>query len=133
MAVEPALDPTVYSGAAGTAAVPFQPAAPERHPGTHRMATEIDLDIRNPSGLHARPAAVFVRAACGFRSDIKVANLSTGSPEVTAKSMIAVLSLGVGKGHRIRVRIAGDDEMMAAAAIVELVESGLGESDAVAG
>ncbi len=45
------------------------------------MATEIDLDIRNPSGLHARPAALFVRAAAGFHSDIRVANLTTGSPE----------------------------------------------------
>ena len=97
------------------------------------MATEIDLDIRNPSGLHARPAAVFVRAACGFQSDIRIANLSTGSPEVTAKSMIAVLSLGVGRGHRIRVRFNGDDEMKAASAIAGLVESGLGEGDAVAG
>ena len=62
------------------------------------MATEIDLDIRNPSGLHARPAAVFVRAAAGFQSDIRVANLSTGGPEVSAKSVIAVLSLGAGQG-----------------------------------
>ena len=97
------------------------------------MAIEIDLDIRNPSGLHARPAAVFVRAACGFGSDIRVANLSTGSREVTAKSMIAVLSLGVGKGHRIRVRFDGADEALAAAAISDVVASGLGESDVVAG
>ena len=97
------------------------------------MAIELDLDINNPTGLHARPAAVFVRAACGFRSDIRVANVSTGSPEVTAKSMIAVLSLGAGKGHRIRLRLDGEDEVAAALALQELVAGGLGENDAVAG
>ena len=97
------------------------------------MATEIDLDIRNPSGLHARPAAVFVRAAAGFQSDIRVANLSTGGPEVSAKSVIAVLSLGAGKGHRIRLRIDGEDERAAATSLGELVAGGLGETDAVAG
>jgi phosphotransferase system HPr (HPr) family protein len=97
------------------------------------MATEIDLDIRNPSGLHARPAALFVRAAAGFHSDIRVANLTTGSPEVAAKSMIGVLSLGAGAGHRIRIRIEGDDEASAAAALTALVAGGLGELDPAAG
>jgi phosphotransferase system HPr (HPr) family protein len=92
------------------------------------MTIEIELDIRNPSGLHARPAAAFVRAACGFRSDIRVANLSTGSADVTAKSMIAVLGLGVGTGQRIRLRIDGDDEQAAADTIRGLVASGLGEA-----
>ena len=97
------------------------------------MATEIDLDIRNPSGLHARPAALFVRAAAGFHSDIRVTNLTTGSPEVAAKSMIGILSLGAGAGHRIRVRIDGDDEASAAAALTALVAGGLGELDTAAG
>ncbi len=94
------------------------------------MATEIELDIHNPTGLHARPAATFVRAAAGFRSDVRVANLTTGSPEVTAKSMIAVLSLGCSAGHRIRLRIEGEDEAAAAAALADLVRSGLGENGA---
>jgi PTS hybrid protein len=97
------------------------------------MAIEIDLDINNPTGLHARPAAVFVRAACSFRSDIRIANVSTGSPEVTAKSMIAVLSLGASRGHRVHLRVDGVDEDAAAMALRELVAGGLGETDAVAG
>ena len=91
------------------------------------MATELELDVRNPSGLHARPAAVFVKAAAAFASDIRVANLTTGSREVTAKSIIGVLGLGVQPGHRIRVRIDGADESHAAAALRALVESGLEE------
>lgn len=91
------------------------------------MATEFELDVRNPSGLHARPAAVFVKVAAGFASDVKVANVTTGSREVTAKSIIGVLGLGVQPGHRIRLRIDGADEGRAAAVLRALVESGLDE------
>ena len=91
------------------------------------MATSLELSVRNPSGLHARPAAVFVRAACEFQSDIKVANLTTGSPPVTAKSIIGVLGLGVQRGHTIRLEVEGDDEGSAAEALRTLVEGGLEE------
>ena len=40
---------------------------------------EIEVDVRNPSGLHARPAAAFVRAAGGFTAVVSVANLSRDS------------------------------------------------------
>jgi phosphotransferase system HPr (HPr) family protein len=91
------------------------------------MTTELELDVRNPSGLHARPAAVFVKAAAGFASDIRVANVTTGSAGVPAKSIIGVLGLGVQPGHRIRLRVEGPDEAVAADALRALVESGLGE------
>jgi phosphotransferase system HPr (HPr) family protein len=91
------------------------------------MATSLELNVRNPSGLHARPAAVFVRAACGFRSDIRVANVTTGSAPVTAKSIIGVLGLGVSCGHRIRLVVDGEDEGRAAETLRELVEAGLEE------
>jgi phosphotransferase system HPr (HPr) family protein len=92
------------------------------------MGTSVELDVANPSGLHARPAATFVRTAGGFRCDVRVANLTTGSPEVTAKSIIAVLGLGVERGHRIRIRVEGEDESVAATTLAELVASGLGEA-----
>jgi phosphotransferase system HPr (HPr) family protein len=92
------------------------------------MTRELELDIRNPSGLHARPAAAFVKAAAGFASDIRVANVTTGSAAVPAKSIIGVLGLGVQPGHRIRLRVEGPDEAAAAGALRALVESGMGES-----
>ena len=88
--------------------------------------------MHNPSGLHARPAAAFVRAACTFQSDIRVANLTTGSDLVTAKSIIGVLGLGVQRGHRIGLLIDGADEGSAAEALRALVEAGLGEGEAEA-
>jgi phosphocarrier protein FPr len=91
------------------------------------VATSLELSVQNPSGLHARPAAVFVRAACEFRSDIRVANVTTGSPPVTAKSIIGVLALGVQRGHTIRLDVEGEDEGPAAETLRSLVEAGLEE------
>lgn len=88
----------------------------------------IEVDVRNPSGLHARPAAAFVRAASVFRADVRVANLTTGSAEVSAKSILGVLGLGVSAGHRILVRAEGDDAADATRALAELVAAGLGET-----
>ncbi|HLY35714.1 MAG TPA: HPr family phosphocarrier protein [Candidatus Limnocylindria bacterium] len=86
------------------------------------------VEVRNPSGLHARPAAVFVKAAGGFSADIRVVNL-TRNPDksVAAKSVLGVLGLGVATGHSIRISAEGSDADDAVRSLVELVESGLGE------
>jgi phosphotransferase system HPr (HPr) family protein len=90
--------------------------------------TSTELEIRNPSGLHARPAAVFVRAASRFHSGIRLQNLTTDRPEVDAKSILGVLTSGVAKGHRIRLVADGDDAEQAIAELRALIESGLGET-----
>jgi phosphotransferase system HPr (HPr) family protein len=92
------------------------------------MTTAIEVDVHNPSGLHARPAAVFVKAAAAFRADVRVANVTTGGAEVNAKSILSVLSLGASAGHRIRLRAEGDDEAEAARVLADLVSAGLGEA-----
>lgn len=94
------------------------------------MSAAIEIDVPNRSGLHARPAAVFVKAAAAITGDVRVANLTTGSAEVNAKSILAVLGLGVSSGHRIRLRVDGDDATDALRSLAELVASGLGESPA---
>lgn len=92
------------------------------------MSQILELDVVNPSGLHARPAATFVKASCAFRSDIRVANVTTGGDPVNAKSILSVLQLGAGRGHRVRISIDGDDELEAAETLRDLVASGLGEA-----
>lgn len=91
------------------------------------MTATVDIEIRNPSGLHARPAAVFVRAAGAYKADVRIKNLTTDSLEVNAKSIIALLSIGVLRGHRIRLTVNGEDEASAAEALRSLVTAGLGE------
>jgi phosphotransferase system HPr (HPr) family protein len=89
---------------------------------------EVTLPVRNPSGLHARPAATFVKAASGFSADLQLTNL-TRNPErsANAKSVIGVMGLGVSSGHQIRLTADGPDAQRAIDALAELVESGIGE------
>lgn len=90
---------------------------------------ETTLEVRNPSGLHARPLATFVKAAAAFKNaDVQVTNM-TRNPEKSssAKSLLGMLQLGVSQGHAIRIQADGDDADAAVDALRELVNSGLGE------
>lgn len=88
---------------------------------------EVELVVRNPSGLHARPLNLFVTTAAGFASRITVENLDRGSRAVDAKSLLHVLTIGAVRGHRVRVVADGPDAEAAVEKLRALVESGLGE------
>ena len=87
-----------------------------------------EIEIRNPSGLHARPAAVFVRAAGALETEVRVTNLTRdGAKSASARSVLGVMGLGVARGHRIRLEADGDGAEEAVRALAELVAGGLGE------
>lgn len=89
---------------------------------------EADVEVRNPTGLHARPAAMFVREAAGFAANVLVTNLSRADRRTaSAKSILGVMGLAVARGHTIRIAADGDDGEAAVARLTELVASGLGE------
>lgn len=83
--------------------------------------------VTNGVGLHARPAAIFVKTAAQFRSDIRVRNLTSSSDWVTAKSILRVLTLGVQQNHEIEVSAEGEDAQLALTAITSLIQSNFGE------
>ncbi len=89
----------------------------------------ITLAIRNKVGLHARPAATFVRTVSKFQSAITVQNLTRCSQPVNAKSILLVLSLGVEKDHEIMVTANGPDEAEVVAALQKAVDSKFGEAE----
>jgi phosphocarrier protein HPr len=89
---------------------------------------EIELEVRNPSGLHARPASMFVKAAAGFRSRVRIENLTRGTKPGDAKSILTMLTAGVKHGHLVRITAEGDDESAAIASLADLVRSGMGEA-----
>ena len=93
----------------------------------------VEIEIRTESGLHARPAAVVVRAAAGFRSRIGLENATLAGPTADAKSLVGVLAAGVERGHRVRIWAEGDDEAEACEALSELIRGGLGERPGEAG
>lgn len=86
----------------------------------------IEVEVRSESGLHARPAAAFVRAAAGFSSSLRLENLTAARPSADAKSILGVLGAGVEKGHVVRVVAEGDDEDRAVQALRQLL-AGLGD------
>ena len=87
----------------------------------------VEITLRNASGLHARPAAVFVQAAARFTSKITVENLDRTTRPVDAKSILMVLTTGVGRGQRVLLTADGPDEAEAIAALEWAIRAGLGE------
>jgi phosphotransferase system HPr (HPr) family protein len=90
---------------------------------------QVDIQVANPVGLHARPASLFVRTAAKFSSQLMVANKTTGSPAVNAKSILSVLTLGVMPLHEITLTAEGDDAEAALLALQALIESDFGEEN----
>jgi phosphotransferase system HPr (HPr) family protein len=82
------------------------------------------IALPNPTGLHARPARVFAKAAAEFESDVTVAK--DGEP-VNAKSVLMVLTLDCHQGDEITIAAEGSDADEAVERLTQLVESGLGE------
>jgi len=83
-----------------------------------------DAVVRNKTGLHARPASVFVGLAKKYQADIKIRR---GDMAANGKSLIALLQLGVTRGSTIRVSAAGGDADAALKALQAAIESGLGD------
>lgn len=81
--------------------------------------------LKNRSGLHARPAALLVQTASKQSCKIWIRK---GDKEVDAKSILGVMSLAVGAGETITLKADGAGEEAALKALVELIESGLGEA-----
>ena len=75
--------------------------------------------LNNADGLHARAAALFVREANKFASDI---NLEAHNDKVNGKSIIGIMSLGAFIGEEISIEADGVDEEEAVERLAKLVE-----------
>ncbi|KAA9155489.1 HPr family phosphocarrier protein [Microbacterium lushaniae] len=103
-------------------------AVSEASPAPSASAEEsFEAVIRNPSGLHARPAAAFVRAVGRFDARVQVADLDAGSAPAAGDSLLALMSLGVRPGTRIRVSATGPQAREAVDELRRMVADGFGE------
>lgn len=82
------------------------------------------LTIKNPTGLHLRPAGVLCTVAMGFKSSI---TFQYKHITANAKSVLSVLGACVKYGDELEFFCDGEDEQEALAAIVAAVEDGLGD------
>lgn len=85
---------------------------------------KLEVKLKNETGLHARPASMFVKEAGKFNSDIK---LYKNEKECNAKSIISVLSIGASKGDQLVIVAEGADEKEAVEALKAMVDSNFGE------
>lgn len=83
-----------------------------------------EVIVLNSTGIHARPAAIFVKEASGFKSDITV--IKDGK-SASAKSIIGILSLCINKDSKITITANGEDENQALDALINLINSKFGE------
>lgn len=87
---------------------------------------EIEVEITNPQGLHARPAAQFVRIAGQF-PDCEV-TVDRDGMAVNGKSIMGMMMLAAGQGAKLQIRAEGDGADELCQSLKELVESGFGEN-----
>lgn len=83
-----------------------------------------EVTISNPTGLHLRPAGIFCNTANQFACKV---TFEYDNTIANAKSVLSVLGACIKKGDRITLGCEGIDEEEALKAMVEAVESGLGE------
>ncbi len=87
------------------------------------MDAKKEVKIKNKTGLHARPAALFVQKANKYDSEITVIK---DDESVNGKSIMGILMLAAGKGSSITIKAHGAD---AQAAVDELAEVLTAEED----
>ena len=85
---------------------------------------EKEVTIVNRLGLHARPAAMFVRIASRHRSEIWVAK---EGEEVNGKSIMGLMMLAAGQGSKLLIRCEGPDADKAMVEIEELIQKKFNE------
>lgn len=88
------------------------------------MATRVTVQIMNETGLHARPAALFVETARKYSSAISV---WSGQKKANAKSITSLLLLGVNRGTSIDIEADGPDEADAVKALQEIINGLVGK------
>ena len=84
-----------------------------------------EFTITNKLGLHARPAAMFVKVSSAHQAEIWV---EKDDEQVNGKSIMGLMMLAAGYGSKLTVTAEGQDAEQAMAQIAALIESGFSEN-----
>jgi phosphoenolpyruvate-protein phosphotransferase/dihydroxyacetone kinase phosphotransfer subunit len=93
---------------------------------------KLTIEVQNPLGLHARPAARFVQTAGGFDAEVTVTNVTTARGPASGRSLNELATLGVRQGHEILVAAQGPEAYEALAAVAALAERDFDDAPAAA-
>ncbi|MDY6787558.1 MAG: HPr family phosphocarrier protein [candidate division WOR-3 bacterium] len=86
---------------------------------------EREIEVKNKLGLHARPAALFVKTASTFNSKIEVCRDDT---VIDGKSIMGLMMLAAESGSKLKLIIDGEDEERAMEKLVKLIEENFNEA-----
>lgn len=106
----------VASAAEGALAVPARLEAP----GPPAAASQGSWEIINPMGLHARPAAHIAQAMADLDAEVQING-------VDAKSVMLLMTLGLGQGKTLSMTATGPDAVKAVQLVEDEVRNGFGE------
>ena len=84
----------------------------------------LEVQIVNPLGMHARPAAQLVKLASQYASEITIGR---NGEVVNAKSIMGVMMLAAEQGASVQLAASGPDAEAAIAALAGLIAAGFGE------
>jgi phosphocarrier protein HPr len=90
----------------------------------HGAPLEAEVALPNKAGLHARSAAMVVKAASRFQSTI---TLDVDGRQASARSLMELLRLGARQGQVIRIRVDGRDAEDGLHSIKSMIERGFDE------
>ncbi len=79
------------------------------------------LIVGTEAGLHARPAGQFVQIAARFQSQVTIANATTGRGPAPARSILAIMALGVRQGNEVLLSADGPDAEAALDSLANLL------------
>jgi phosphocarrier protein len=92
---------------------------------TEQARIEEEVQIVNRAGMHARPAAEFVKLAGGFAANVTI---EKDGLEVNGKSIMGVLMLAAEQGSTLKLTASGEDAEAAVEALADLVKRGFEEN-----
>ena len=87
---------------------------------------QLEVEIVNSLGLHARASAKLTQLAGKYQSEVW---MSRSGRRVNAKSIMGVMMLAAAKGTMVSIETSGSDENEAMAALLELIRDKFGESE----
>ena len=82
--------------------------------------TEKIITVINRAGIHARPSALLVQVTKNFKCNIYI---EKNNDRINAKSIMGIITLGASYGTELKIITDGEDEQIAAEAIIKLFES----------
>lgn len=82
------------------------------------MILKKKIKIRNPQGLHARPASLFVKIANRFESEVTVRK---GAEAVNGKSIMGLMTLAANQGSILELEVSGNDAEQAMAELEQFL------------